>query len=184
MCVTVGFDCKHKSLAEMCLPYKAYVPVSPAVVYVTVYVTMHGDLNNSRRHRRPKHVGILSHVCILLYLIIMQLWWYKLCGVKFVMIISHLDMSFTTNGINHKPFMKLELHSGKCVHVYLYVYLYCTCASTLFRIAETEFISFEVTNPKHKDIRNGSQHAASCINCIYNISTRSVQLRGTHKAFQ
>jgi hypothetical protein len=75
--------------------------------------------------------------------------------------------------------MKLDLHSGNCV----YVYLYCTCASTLFRIAESEFISFEVTNPKLKVIRNGSQHAAPCINCIYSISAPSVQLRSTHMNF-
>jgi len=66
--------------------------------------------------------------------------------------------------------MKLDLHFGKCV----YLYLYCTCAYSLFRIAESEFISFDVTNPKHKDTRNGSQHAAPCINCIYSISSRSV----------
>ena len=36
MCVTVGFDCKQISLAEMYLPFKVYVPVSPAAVYVTV----------------------------------------------------------------------------------------------------------------------------------------------------
>jgi len=43
--------------------------------------------------------------------------------------------------------MELDLHSGKCV----YVYLYCKCVCTLFRIAESEFICFDVTNPKHKD---------------------------------
>ena len=36
MSVTVGFDCKHISVAEMYLPFKVHVPVSPAVVYVTV----------------------------------------------------------------------------------------------------------------------------------------------------
>jgi hypothetical protein len=37
-------------------------------------------------------------------------------------IISHLDMRFTAHGINHKPFMKLDLHYGKCVYVCLYLH--------------------------------------------------------------
>ena len=184
---------------------KRHVPVCPVVVYVT----MHGDLtlilltwrigwapniasrwqngfnlafkglNNSRRHRRPKHVGVLSHVCKLLSLIKVQLWEYILCGVKFVTIISHLDVSFTTSGLNHRPFMTLDLHSGKCV----YVYLCCVCASTLFRIAESGFISFEVKNPKNRDTRNGIQHAAPCINCIHSIYPGSVWLENTHINF-
>jgi hypothetical protein len=118
---------------------------------------MQGDINSGRRHRMAKCVGVMSRVCILLYLIIIQQFEFIMWGVKFVKIISHLDMSFATHGINHKPFMKLDLHSGKCI-------------STLFRIAENEFVSFKVTNPKNNDIRNGTQHAAPSIDCIYTIA--------------